>query len=212
MKLKDLENEIGTLSNTSKMPAYSFGISAFKCKVGSRLAKIKGTTCYKCYALTGFYRMPSVIVSHAKRYDAMTKPNWVNAMTMLIKLKYKNLPKEKKYFRWFDSGDIPSIEVLNNIIQVCRNTPDIKHWIPTREYATLANINLDSLPKNLIIRASAIKVNGNPPKFWKWTSTVHTAGTKHIGRACPALKQDGECRDCRACWKKSIKNISYEQH
>ena len=58
MKLKDLQNEIGTLSNTSKMPAYSFGISAFKCKVGSRLAKIKGTTCYKCYALTGFYRMP----------------------------------------------------------------------------------------------------------------------------------------------------------
>ena len=212
MKLKDLENNIGTLSNTSKMPAYSFGISAFKCKVGSKLAKIKGTTCYKCYALSGFYRMPSVVVSHAKRYDAMTKPNWVDAMTMLIQLKYKNLPKEKKYFRWFDSGDIPSIEVLNNIIQVCRNTPDIKHWIPTREYATLANINLDSLPKNLIIRASAIKVNGNPPSFWKWTSTVHTAGTKHIGRACPALKQDGECRDCRACWNKSIKNISYEQH
>ena len=212
MKIKDIEDKVGTLSNTSKMPSFSFGISAFKCKVGSKLAKIKGTTCYDCYALKGFYRMPIVMDSHKKRYEAMTNPDWVDAMTMLIKLKYKNFPKEKKYFRWFDSGDIPSVEVLNNIIQVCKNTPDIKHWIPTREYSTISNIDIKSLPKNLIIRASAVKVNGKPPKFWKWTSTVHTAGTKHIGRPCPALKQDGECRDCRACWKKSIKNISYEQH
>ena len=54
MNIKQLEKKIGTLSNTSKMPAYSWGISAYKCNVGSLLVKINGTVCHKCYALTGF--------------------------------------------------------------------------------------------------------------------------------------------------------------
>ena len=46
MKIKQLEKEIGTLSNPSKMPAYAWGISAKQCKVGSKLAKIKGCLLY----------------------------------------------------------------------------------------------------------------------------------------------------------------------
>ena len=42
MKIKQLEKEIGTLSNPSKMPAYAWGISALRCIVGSKLVKIKG--------------------------------------------------------------------------------------------------------------------------------------------------------------------------
>ena len=41
MKRKQLEKEIGTLSNPSKMPAFAWGISAKKCITGSKLAKIK---------------------------------------------------------------------------------------------------------------------------------------------------------------------------
>ena len=48
MKIKQLEKEIGTLSNPSKMPAYAWGISAKKCKVGSKLAKIKEMICLNC--------------------------------------------------------------------------------------------------------------------------------------------------------------------
>lgn len=95
---------------------------------------------------------------------------------------------------------------------MCKNTPDINHWLPTREYGVLKYVEQKDIPDNLIIRASAIKVNGNPPQFWQWTSTVHTKGKKHIGKKCPAINQDGQCLDCRNCWKRSIKNISYEQH
>ena len=104
------------------------------------------------------------------------------------------------------------LEALQKIFQVCKNTPDINHWLPTREYGVLKYVEQKDIPDNLIIRASAIKVNGNPPKFWQWTSTVHTKGKKHIGKKCPAINQDGQCLDCRNCWKRSIKNISYEQH
>ena len=55
MKLKEIEAKIGGLSNTSKMPAYSWGISAKDCKTGSKLALIPGTICNKCYADKGFY-------------------------------------------------------------------------------------------------------------------------------------------------------------
>ena len=50
-----------------------------------------------------------------------------------------------------------------------------------------------------------------PPSFWKWTSGVHK-DKKAIGRECPAYKQDGECKDCRACWSRSIKQVSYKEH
>ena len=40
MKRKELEKEIGTLSNPSKMPAYAWGISAHHCIVGSKLVNI----------------------------------------------------------------------------------------------------------------------------------------------------------------------------
>ena len=63
MNIKQLEKKIGTLSNTSKMPAYSWGISAYKCNVGSLLVKINGTVCHKCYALTGFFRMKNTKMS-----------------------------------------------------------------------------------------------------------------------------------------------------
>ena len=40
MKIKQLEKQIGTLSNPSKMPSFAWGISAYECMVGSLLAKL----------------------------------------------------------------------------------------------------------------------------------------------------------------------------
>ena len=42
---------------------------------------------------------------------------------------------------------------------------------------------------------------------WDNTSTVVTAG-----RTCPAPDQNNECKDCRACWNKDVKNIAYGKH
>jgi len=58
---------------------------------------------------------------------------------------------------------------------------------------------------------SGITIDGQPPKFWKWTSTVHK-NKKPIGRECPSYKQDGECGSCRACWNHKVKQVSYKEH
>ncbi len=180
MKRKQLEKEIGTLSNPSKMPAFAWGISAKKCITGSKLAKIKGTICNKCYALKGHYAFKNVFDAHEIRRKAIEKPEWVDYMAELITQKYKN-------------------------------TPHIKYWLATREYNIVAQIKEEDVPKNLCLRVSAIKVDSPPPKFWKWTSGVHK-DKPAVGQECPAYKQDGECKSCRTCWSRKVKQVSYKEH
>ena len=210
MKIKELEKKIGTLSNPSKMPSYAWGISAKQCITGSILADEEGTICNKCYALGGHYLFPVVINAHKKRLDAVKLPEWVDYMAELLTLKYKKLDKSRLFHRWFDSGDLQSYEHLMKIFEVCELTPHINYWLATREYKIISKIKYEDIPKNLVVRASGIKIDGQPPKFWKWTSTVHTK--KPIGHECPAYKQDGECGSCRSCWSRSVKQVSYKEH
>ena len=210
MKIKELEKKIGTLSNPSKMPSYAWGISARQCVTGSILAEQEGTICNICYALNGHYLFPVVINAHKIRLDAIKKPEWVDYMAELLTQKYKRLDKSRLFHRWFDSGDLQSHEHLMKIFEVCELTPHIKYWLATREYKIISKIKYKDIPKNLVVRASGIKIDGQPPKFWKWTSTVHTK--KPIGHECPAYKQDGECGSCRSCWSRSVKQVSYKEH
>ena len=211
MKIKDIEKKIGTLSNPSKMPAFGWGISAKKCVTGAKLAKIKGTICSKCYALKGRYVFKNVFNAHEVRRKAIEEIEWVDYMAELLTLKYKNLDKLKRYHRWFDSGDIQSFGHLMKIFEVCELTPQIRHWLATREYQLINQLDVKDVPKNLCLRVSAIKVDSKPPTFWKWTSGVHK-DKKAIGRECPAYKQDGECGSCRSCWSREVKQVSYKEH
>ena len=86
-------------------------------------------------------------------------------------------------------------------------TPDVAHWLPTREAGLLSKIPQDRVPSNLTIRLSATKVDGPAPHSWPLTSTVVTTG-----RSCPAPDQGNACRDCRACWDRNIKNVAYGKH
>ena len=211
MKIKQLEKKIGTLSNPSKMPAFAWGISAKKCITGSKLAKIKGTSCNKCYALKGHYAFKNVFDAHEMRRKAIEKPEWVDYMAELITQKYKNLDKSRLFHRWFDSGDLQSFSHLMKIFEVCELTKHIKYWLATREYQFIKDIKEKDVPKNLCLRVSAIKVDSPPPKFWKWTSGVHK-DKKPVGQECPAYKQDGECKSCRTCWSRKVKQVSYKEH
>ena len=201
MNTKEASKIVGKLSKTSKMPCYSYNLPATKCITGSKMAKIKGTTCYDCYALKGMYNFPVVKKAMLRRHKAINHPEWVFAMAVLIN------SKRSKYFRWHDSGDIQSIEHLQKIFEVCKATPNTIHWLPTREAQILKQVNKKDVPDNLVIRLSAIKVDGNAPKSWDLTSTVSTK--KY---SCMANKQGGKCLDCRACWNKKIKNIIYPLH
>ena len=189
----------GSLSKPSKMPGWSIGLPAKECKTGSKLRLVKGSTCHNCYALKGCYVFKVVQDAQYRRLAAVKDTRWVRAMAALIQSKKPNV------FRWHDSGDVQDLDHLNKIYKVCELTPSKRHWLPTRE--AWIKDHVSRAPDNLVIRFSAPMVDQSAPVTWANTSTVVTSGA-----TCPAPKQNNECKDCRQCWNKDIKNIAYGEH
>lgn len=183
------------------MPGYAYGLPAKECKTGGKLQKVEGSTCYNCYALKGCYVFKVVQAAQYKRLEAIKHPLWTIAMAAQIN-RHKS-----KYFRWHDSGDVQSLKHLAKIFKVCRLTPEVNHWMPTRE--AWIKKYLHKAPANLVIRFSAPMVDQEAPESWPHTSTVVTDSNK---ATCPAPKQDNMCKSCRACWSKEVKNIAYAAH
>ena len=198
---------VGGLSNTSKMPGQSFGLPTAECKTGSKLSKLQGSICNECYAKKGFYRTFAHVVLPAqqRRLDAIDHPDWVEAMV-------KSLEHEK-WFRWFDSGDLQSTEMLLRIFEVCRRTPHVNHWLATRERGFVREaLTLSVVPDNLCIRVSATYPDV-PVKPIEGVNSANVHKDKPpVGHECRAQYQNGKCDTCRACWDKSIQTVSYKQH
>jgi len=200
MLIKDANKIIVSLSQPNKMPGYAYGIPAPECKTGSKLRLIPGSVCHGCYAMKGNYtRYPVIMQVQYKRLESLKNPLWVEAMATLIN------SKKEKVFRWHDAGDVQDLDHLNKIFAVCKLTPTVQHWMPTRE--AWIKDHLSRCPDNLIIRLSMTMIDQPAAGSWPNTSTVVTTGAK-----CPAPTQGGKCLDCRACWSKDIKNISYGKH
>ena len=199
MKTDEAWKLVGGLSKPGKMPGWSIGIPAKECKTGSKLRAVKGSVCEDCYAMKGCYVFKVVQDAQYRRLKAIYTAPWVQAMAHLIN------SKKPDVIRWHDSGDVQELEHLNKIYEVCRLTPSKRHWMPTRE--AWIKDHIDRAPSNLVIRFSAPMIDQAAPASWPNTSTVVTAQA-----TCPAPSQDNQCKDCRNCWNKEIKNISYGQH
>ena len=199
MLKREAKKITGGLSKPSKMPGPAYNLPAWACKTGAKLRKVPGSPCYGCYAFKGRYNFSNVQQALQRRLEALESPLWVEAMVTLI--------KGQEFFRWHDSGDIQSEQHLKNIFEVCKLTPETKHWLPTQEREYLKDP--EAVPANLIIRLSGSKIDGPSPKAWPWTSSVVTSPE---ARTCPAPEQGNECGSCRACWDKSTPNVAYGKH
>ena len=202
MNTKEALKIVGGLSKPSKMPGWAYGLPAAECKTGGILKHVTGSTCEGCYADKGCYVFAVVQAAQYRRLESINHPQWVNAMAALIN------SKKSKWFRWHDSGDIQSVEHLFKIFSIARLTPDTKHWLPTREAWTQKYDNKKYKPDNLTLRFSMPMVDQEAAGSWQNTSTVVSGA----GRTCPAPDQGNECKDCRACWDPSVKNVAYGKH
>lgn len=200
------------LSNTSKMPCKSISLDAELCNTGSKLAKIPNTPCNKCYALRGFYRMPNTKKAMKARLEFMTSEHFVERMIHLL--------ANEDLFRWFDSGDVQSFKMANDIVTIAENTLWCTQWLPSKEYKIWRKVLKNrTLPKNLILRMSTPVDDTEPMKGFKHTSTTYTSlFSKAIlsppmsgtGVECTAHKNERyECGTCRACWDREVSNIAY---
>ncbi len=198
--------ETFTLSKPSKMPGYAYGIPAAKCHTGSKLRKVEGSTCSHCYALKGNYRFGNVQRSQQRRLDAITEPEWETVMVGLI------LGTATTHFRWHDSGDLQSVAHLERIVNICKATPSVQHWLPTREYGMVTNYLFDhpeGFPANLNVRLSAHMIGKTLTPAPGLTASSVDTGAGHV---CPARNQGNQCGACRACWSKEVENVDYPLH
>ena len=208
MKVKEALAICGSLSNPGKMPCHGYALPAQRCRLGSFLQQLPKAVCHYCYALRGRYVFRKVQAAMERRIESLTDPCWVDAITTLIHR------STDRYFRWHDSGDLQSLEHLEKIIQVCKNLPRVKFWLPTREYQTVEAYRRlgGRIPSNLCIRLSAHLIDGKLPLAYGLPmSTVSTqdAGAHSNTHICPAPKQDNQCGSCRACWDRSVKVVTY---
>jgi hypothetical protein len=101
--------------------------------------------------------------------------------------------------------------LLRRIVEVCEKTPNVRHWVPTREYKVVGLYRklYGEFPSNLVVRLSAHMVDSSPPSGYGLpTSTV----TRNGGATCPAPTQGNKCLDCRACWEPTVVNVAYKYH
>lgn len=209
---------------TSKMPGFSYGLDAQQCRRGGQLAKVAGTICNAhCYAKRNFYATwGPVIQNRVSHQSSVDHPEWVPAMLRLF-TRYLRPNGEPQYFRWLDSGDLPSVEFLAKVAVVADRTPWVRHWLPTRECDIVREYlaAVGGFPPNLVLRISADYV-GAPPALpsdlaWLPTSTVHREGERPVQVSvlrkhsveCKSYQRDHRCGPCRACWSPDVKNVSY---
>ncbi len=237
MNLTEAKRIVGSIGFPSKMPGTSYALPARACLAGAALARLSGSICASCYALSGkaSYQQPRAMLGQERRLLAISDPRWVEAMvTLLTKLHRQPAIKvdlglvgvrlqratgdraaryrwnQPGFHRWHDSGDLQSVEHLEKIIEVCRRTPQIRHWLPTREMSMLRAFK-GEVPENLTIRVSATMIDGVPPSGWPG-STVHRNEPPSGAYECPAPRQDHQCGSCRACWSRDVPLVSYRLH
>ena len=203
-----------TPADTSKMPCKSWSVTALACKVGSKLAQVPGSVCFDCYALKGFYRMSNVGETLHKRLDLMALPGWHKVMIEKIRREEKS-----GFFRWFDSGDVRDLRNLKDIVRIALALPDIRFWLPTKEYGIISEYweLYGPFPSNLTVRLSGYMVDKEGPRLLAENmgvtlSECHTKQPLEGASECPAPSQGNKCADCRACWDKKTKVVSYRLH
>jgi hypothetical protein len=164
--------------------------------------------CQGCYATTGNYRFPNVKAPRDFNKQDWQRDAWVDDMVKAL--------DSSRYFRWFDSGDMYSLDLAEKIYEVMKRTPWTKHWLPTRMYKFTkydSVINRMMKLENVVVRLSSDSVTGEVINGLT-TSTIISDDSQLTSDMveCKAYEHDGKCNGCRACYSKDVPIIAYKAH
>ena len=198
------------LSKTSKLDnILSWSLQAIETCPGSKASNGDlVAACSGCYATTGCYNFKGTKAVRADNKLAWQEADWVDTMVAAL--------KKQKYFRWFDSGDMYSMELANKMYAVMVATPHVKHWLPTRMYkfAKFQPIlaAMQALP-NVMVRPSSDAVDGTYTPGVHGSTILPSADNVPDGvTLCRAYENNGKCNGCRACYDKSVAVVGYPAH
>ena len=197
------------LSNPSKMPCQSWDLQALDDCIGSKDSEGNLVpACTICYATEGFYVMPNAVKLREYNQQDWKRDAWVDEFVYLL--------RDRKFFRWFSSGDIKWWKLADKILEVMKRTPNCKHWLPTRMLKPRFKKHVEIINKmaelpNVSVRFSSDSINGSYQDEHGSTIIPYDDGRKDVF-ICHAYDRGGKCGECRACWDKNVPVIAYVMH
>lgn len=197
------------LSKPSKMPCYSWSLEAIAtCPASIGVDGELVDACKGCYATTGNYRFKNVKAPRVHNREDWKREQWIGDMVTEL--------DSSRYFRWFDSGDMYNLSLAHKILEVMKQTPWCKHWLPTRmhKFAKFKTVieQMEALP-NVVVRKSSDSVLGETIEG-QCTSTIipDIEAATDAMTVCEAYSREGKCGPCRKCWDKSVQVVAYPAH
>jgi hypothetical protein len=149
-------------------------------------------TCGNCYALDGWYRTSlDAQVGRVLRLEYLREliatrelGRWVDwavgeirriAPSESVPIRFRDqlagVPETASagrtaFFRWHDSGDLFHRQYAEAVLEVCRRTPSVLHWLPTRMVALVAGMLEEGLlfPPNLAVHFSIDHTHPTAPQ------------------------------------------------
>ena len=146
-----------------------------------------------CYALRNNFRLPSVIKSLKKRYNATKQKGFVAKMVLEIQ---KAAPE---YFRFHSSGDFYSMKYVEKIIEIVRECPETLFRTTTRRRDLTRTIReLNSLP-NCIVRESLDDERPQPKMGLNFVIPARLCKNKNV------FFCEDDCEECNYyCWEHRV--------
>lgn len=212
MKIEQILEQV-KLSKVSKLDGImSWSLPAKTTCPGSKDASGETVaSCKACYARRGRYLFGPAGKTREHNRKDWKRNDWVKDLVFAL--------DNMRYFRWFDSGDIYHPVLAKKIYEVMKQTPWIRHWLPTLSYG-VPKIKpwidkMEQLP-NVVVRKSSGSVCGEFDPKHKTSSTI-VADERDIKghskvKVCSASQTGGQCAGCRACFDKDVKTIAYPLH
>lgn len=198
------------LSKTSKLGCLSWSLQAGDTCPGSKdKAGNWVPACAGCYARSGNYRFDNVKTPRLENAQDWKRNEWVDDMVAAL--------QGSRYFRWFDSGDMYTLQLAEKILAVMEATPWCSHWLPTRmqKFPKFHNVitRMEALP-NVKVRFSSDSVVGEYTDGLHGSVIIPTAdyAVDTNVKVCGAYQREGKCGTCRACWSKSVAVVAYPAH
>lgn len=217
MERKEYIEYLSTQSNEISMPNKNSktGMACLNLAMPTCVCR-PDAPCYEgCYARKGTQQIAVVQAAYYRNLRLYNDNPDEFFEQVYYKIKFSGLP----LVRWFDSGDLPSYDFLERVVELCKKTPNTKHMMFTKKY-DLVNQYLDihkELPDNLNILFSAWDVLWEVPNPHGLGIAYVDFDDKRINPefpknafVCPG--RESTCSSCRVCWNNKLKAVIFKQH
>lgn len=205
----NISNEICMNNNNSKLGigCLSLPLPVVACRPDA--------PCFKeCYAQHGCQSFAGVQGAYYRNFRIYNENPELFFEQVRFKIKVSGLSK----VRYFDSGDYPNENFLEETVKIAKEFHEVKFMAFTKKYELVNKyLEQNSLPDNYNIMFSAWDKLWNVPNphnlpiaYVKFKEDRLTPEIPKNAFHCPG--KNSTCSACGLCWNKQVKAVYFDEH